>query len=648
MLGNMQLLSTRLPAVFLLRIVTAGGLFVGSLNLTSAQESDARVLPLLALRARQQTEALQSSSVIRDFRFEDQIAESGIKFEHHVVEDAGKNWKPAHYDHGNGVAIADVDGDGKLDLYFTDQLGSNELWRNLGNGRFENITHSAGLSLSNQISVAASFADIDNDGDPDLFVTTVRYGNHLFENRGGGRFHDISKEASLNYSGHSSGAIFFDYDRDGLLDLFVCNVGVYTDNEKSRDGFYFATTNAFSAHLDPKRVEYSLLYRNLGGRKFKEVSADLGLRDGGWSGDASVCDVNQDGFPDLYVLNMQGDNHYWENQGGKKFIEKTAQYFPKTPWGAMGIRFFDFNNDGLFDVYLTDMHSDMTKQQGVEALKFPLSIEKAKSEKWCMERWSDSFLQGASNNIFGNAFYVNKGNGKFEEVSDRLGTETYWPWGPSTGDLNADGFQDLFVTAGLGHPFRYAINSVLLNEAGRTFVDAEFALGVEPRKDGRSSKTYFTLDCDGTDKGHANCAGKTGTVPFNAAISTRSSVIFDLDDDGDLDIVTNEFNDRPQMLVSNLSGKRQLRWLKVALKGNKSNRDALGAIVKVQAGAKSYTQYHDGKSGYLGQSSAPLYFGLGEAQKVNRIEVTWPGGRKQNVDSVDGINRLLTIQEPAE
>lgn len=644
----MQFSSTRVRAVFLLQILATAKLVVGLPETSVAQESDARVLPLLALRARQQAEALQGSAVIRDFKFEDRIAESGIKFEHHVVDDAGKNWKPAHYDHGNGVAIADVDGDGKLDLYFADQLRANELWRNLGNGRFENITPLSGLALSNQISVAASFADIDNDGDPDLFVTTVRHGNHLFENLGGGKFRDISREAAVNYPGHSSGAIFFDYDRDGLLDLFVCNVGIYTDDAKSRDGFYFATTNAFSAHLDSKRVEYSLLYRNLGGRKFKEVSSDLGLRDGGWSGDASVCDVNQDGFPDLYVLNMQGDNHYWENQGGKRFVEKTAQYFPKTPWGAMGIRFFDFNNDGLFDLYLTDMHSDMTKQQGVEALKFPLSVEKAKSERWCMERWSDSFLQGASNNIFGNAFYVNKDNGKFEEASDRLGTETYWPWGPSTGDLNADGFQDLFVTAGMGHPFRYAINSVLLNDAGKAFVDAEFALGVEPRKDGRCSKIYFTLDCDGADKGNVNCGGKTGTVPFNAAISTRSSVVFDVDDDGDLDIVTNEFNDRPQFLVSNLSSKRQLRWLKIAPRGSKSNRDALGAIVKVQAGGKSFTQCHDGKSGYLAQSSVPLYFGLGDATKVDRIEVTWPSGRKQSIDSVEGVNRLLTLQEPAE
>lgn len=614
----------------------------------SAQLVDSPLTRLLTNRARQQAGAIKRDASFHDFKFTDRIAQSGITFENQIVDDAGKNWKPAHYDHGNGIAVADVDGDGRSDLYFVSQLGSNQLWRNLGGGRFENITEKAGVALAGQIGVTASFADIDNDGDPDLFVTTVRYDNHLFENLGGGRFKDITKDAALDYSGHSSGSVFFDFDRDGLLDLFVCNVGVYTENTKGRGGFYHAVTNGFYGHTKPERTEYSLLYHNLGGRKFKEVSTEMNLRDGGWSGDASSCDVNGDGFPDLYVLNMQGDNHYYENQSGKRFVEKTAAYFPKTPWGGMGIKFFDFNNDGLMDLYLTDMHSDMTKGQGVEALNLPYPVEKAKSEKWCTVQWTDAFLQGASNNIFGNAFYVNQGGGRFEETSDRLGLETYWPWGPSAGDFNADGFQDVFVTAGMGHPFRYGINSLLLNDSGRKFFDAEFLLSIEPRAGNRHEKVYFTLDCDGEDKTNPLCEGKTGQTPFTAAISTRSSAILDIDDDGDLDLVTNEFNDRPQFLVSNLSEKKSIHWLKVSLVGTTSNRDGLGAIVRVQAEGKTQTQCNDGKSGYLSQSSIPLYFGLGDATKVERVEVTWPSGKKQTVTTDLTANKLLAIKESSE
>ena len=179
----------------------------------------------------------------------------------------------------------------------------------------------------------------------------------------------------------------------------------------------------------------------------------------------------------------------------------------------MGIKFFDFNNDGLMDLFITDMHSDMTDSQTKSGKPdFSRSFEKRKSDEWCSVEWTDAFLQGASNNIFGNAFYQNKGNGTFEEVSDKIGAETYWPWGISVADVNADGYEDVFVTAGMGWPFRYGINSVLLNDDGKRFVDSEYVLGVEPRKDNRFEKEYFTLDASGEDKKHSLAYHKKGLI----------------------------------------------------------------------------------------------------------------------------------------
>lgn len=613
----------------------------------NAQEVAARpsvTMRYLQERARQQETGASERQAFFGFQFTNRVVESGIRFEHHIVDDAGKTYKAAHYDHGNGVAAADVDGDGLIDLYFTTELGENELWRNLGNGKFENKTGSAGLALRNQVSVAAAFADVDNDGDPDLFVTTVRHGNHLFRNLGGCRFEDITKEAGLDYTGHSSGAVFLDVDNDGLLDLFLTNVGTYTTNEKGRGGFYVALPDAFAGHLDPHRTEFSILYKNLGNGRFRDVSKEMNLRDGSWSGDAAFADLNTDGYPDLYVVNMQGDDHYYENQGGTNFLDRTAERFPKTPWGAMGVKFFDFNQDGLPDLFVTDMHSDMTQGQTQEALRFGANVEKAKSEAYCSVQWTEQYLQGSSNNVFGNAFYQNQGGGRFLEVSERLGVETYWPWGFSVGDLNADGYEDIVVTAGMGYPFRYGINSVLLNEGGTRFFDAEFLLGVEPRANGRLGKEWFTLDCDGTDRTNPMCAGKTGTVSVPGSLSSRSSAILDLDNDGDLDIVFLDFNDRPQVLISNLSDQRKIHHLKVQLIGRRTNRDGLGATVKVRAGGRTWTQYHDGKSGYLAQSSLPLYFGLGTADKVDSVEVTWPSGIKQTVEQVKA-DALLKINE---
>ena len=595
-----------------------------------------------------QIQAASAWKTYHDFQFVDRRAESGILFEQHPVDDAAKNYKAVHYDHGTAVAVADVDGDGRLDLYFVNQIGGNQLWRNLGQGKFEEITASAGVALAGKVSVAASFADIDNDGLPDLFVTTVRMGNALFKNLGHGRFKDITAASGLEVKvpAHSSGAVFFDFNRDGLLDLFVVNVGVYTRNETGRGGFFLGRSDAFQGHQFPARSEQSVLYQNLGGGKFVDVSRKTGLEHRGWSGDATFCDLNQDGFPDLYVLSMSGGDKYYENDHGQHFIEKTADYFPKTPWGAMGVKFFDFNLDGLMDLYVTDMHSDMSPGQmkaGDE--DFSPRFEKRKSDVWCAVDWTPTTWRSASNNIFGNAFYLNQGQGPFSEVSAQVGAETYWPWGITVADLNADGYEDVFVTAGMGYPLRYAINSVLLNEGGQRFVDSEFVLGVEPRAGNRIEKEFFVLDCSGEDKRHPLCRGLTGKVSVTGTTSSRGSVAFDLDDDGDLDLVTNEWNDRPQVLISNLAATRPVHFLKVKLVGSVSNRDALGTTVKVRSGGKTYTKYHDGKSGYLAQSSSPLYFGLDDATRIDGIDVLWPSGKKQTLTEGIPVNALLTITE---
>jgi hypothetical protein len=594
----------------------------------------------LPARKKAQLETVKQFNVFYQFHFTDRRKESGITFSHHAVDSITKHMRMGHYDHGSAVAVADVDGDGLYDIYFLNQIGGNELWKNLGGGKFKNITQEAGVALDGRVSVGAAFADIDNDGDQDLFVTTVRGGNVLFENDGHGHFKDISKEAGVDLVAHSSGAFFFDYDNDGLLDILVCNVGNYTTDEKGPDGAYVGIPNAFAGHLHPERFEHPVLYKNLGHNHFKDVTADVGLDPKGWCGDASFGDVNGDGWPDIFFLNMQGHNHYYENQAGKKFIEKTDQYFPKTPWGAMGIKFFDYDNDGRMDLLVTDMHSDMSEDQDFESEKSKSAIS-----------WTDSYIQGSkSDYIWGNALYHNLGDGKFEEISDRLRVETYWPWGVSVGDINADGWDDLFVASGMSYPYRYGINSMLLNNRGEKFLDSEFLLGIEPRKS--LYTPWFEIDCSDPQERQAQekldskiCIGQKGKFVVMAPRSSRSSVMFDLDNDGDLDIVTNDFNSEPQVLINDLAQTKQIHWLKIVLVGTASNRNGLGAILRVHAGGQTYTKYNDGKSGYLAQSALPLYFGLGAATKIDSVEVDWPSRRKQIITSDLRENQTLQIVE---
>jgi hypothetical protein len=643
------------PRIVLVVAIPLLGSCTSSSEKKSAEKPAVSTTPAwLVDRGRQEAQLASKSSVSHDFKFTDKRQESGITFQNRVVDDAGKDYKLVHYDHGSGICSADVDGDGRPDLYFATQLGTSELWKNLGNDRFADITSQAGLAMTDAIAVGCSFADIDNDGDPDLFVTTVRHGNRLFENTGNGTFRDITAQAGVGYSGHSSGAVFFDYDGDGLLDLFVTNVGVYTTDERGPSGYFVGRGDAFMGHLHPERAEASILYHNLGGNRFKDVSKQTGLIDKSWSGDATTLDINQDGFPDLYILDMQGGDHLWLNEGGKHFRDATAKYFPKTPWGSMGVKAFDFDGDGRLDIFVTSMHPDMW----VNVAPGNWAAETRKADSATVA--AGMIPGGKAGFIFGNELFANHGAGNFTEVSDSLGVETYWPWGPSVEDLNADGWDDIFIAAGMNFPFRYGINSVLLNESGRHFLPSEFVVGVEPRVNGATQQVWYTLECGGMDAFNPICAAcanpdaKTMGCSIDSAkhltmmgsLGTRSAVALDLDGDGDVDIVTNEFNGRPQVLISDLAQRRHVNFLRVQPRGARSNREGLGAqVTVVLPDGRRILKPVDGKSGYLSQSDLPLYFGLGAADNVASIEIVWPSGHRQTMAGPIQAGKVVEIDE---
>jgi hypothetical protein len=299
----------------------------------------------------------------------------------------------------------------------------------------------------------------------------------------------------------------------------------------------------------------------------------------------------------------------------------------------MGVKVFDYDRDRQLDLFITDMHTDMVHD-----------LEPHEEKMKMRRNLPLQVLATDGNHQLGNTFFRKRGKDSFEEISDRINAENYWPWGISVGDLNADGFEDVFVAASMNYPYRYGINSLLLNDSGKTFVDSEFVLGIEPRAKG-TSQPWMELDCSGTDRDNRHCKDCGGKVLVMAATGTRSSVMLDIEGDGDLDIVTNDFGGTPMVLRSNLSEQPSLNYLKIELIGSESNRDGLGATVLVHAGEQQMLSVHDGKSGYLAQSRLPLYFGLGSADLIDKIEINWPSGARQTVSGPIPSNQLLTIRE---
>lgn len=597
--------------------------------------------------AEKESTALTTADAVPQFQFTECAEDLGITFAPQIVDDQRHRLLVNHYDHGNGISVADVDGDSILDLYFTSQVGPNELWKGTTDHRFEQATEDAGVGLEDRLSVAASFGDTDNDGDPDLFVTSIQSSNAFFENMGNGKFVERTVESGLEYVGHSSKGTFFDFDRDGLLDLFVSNVGKFTTEEyvavrndlgnsqpDTELSYYVGRPDAFSGHLLPGLAECSRLYRNLGSNRFEDVTEKFNLHtDLSWSGDAIAFDANGDNWPDLYVCNMQGHDHLYINNQGQSFTDETNTYFAATPWGTMGACVTDFDNTGTLDLFLTDMHSDMSIDVGPDK-------EKLKSEI----AWPEEFLKSEGRSIYGNAFFRQSPEGKFDEISDQINAENYWPWGLSHADVNADGYQDAFLTSSMCFPYRYCTNSLLLNNKGLTFLDAHFSTGIEPRPKAEQIAPWFALDFDGDDAGNKLQKSRQGKWVVWSATGSRSSAILDIDDDGDLDIVTNEFNTRPQVFRSDLQSTSP-NHLKVRLQGTTSNRDAIGATVHVVTKDGSQTQLHSGNSGYLSQSSIPLYFGLGSATTVSEITIHWPSGQTQIVKGPIDANQMLEVTE---
>jgi hypothetical protein len=548
------------------------------------------------------------------------------------------------YDHGCGVAVADFDGDGFDDVYFVNQLGRCALYKNKGDGTFEDVTDRARVGLGDRICVAAVWCDYDNDGYPDLYVTSTRGGNVLFLNNGNGTFTDVTEKAGVKCVAHSQTAVFFDYNNDGHPDLFVTNTAQWTLN-KARGARFFPGPNDFW-DMAKSAPENHILFRNNGNGTFTDVTRSAGLEGKGWGGDVAVFDYDDDGHLDLFVTNMFGANQLYRNNGNGKFTEVTKTVLGRTSWGAIGCKALDFNNDGHLDLFVTDMHSDMwwpfsrdprSVPSSILTRKYPhvmgYSYKMAQGAPDLEKQYADTFNIKYDEVVFGNTLFKRLPSGKFEEVSDKANLETFWPWGIVTGDFDNDGYLDIFIPAGMGFPYSYWPNSLLMNNGNESFTDRASIQGIDPPLGGEYMEEPI--------------AGQP------ASRSSRAAAVADFRHVGRLDLVVNNFNDRAHYFRNEFPQKNWVQFRLTGAKRNgdasdepvkKSNRDAIGALVTIHLGKEVMVRQVETAGGYLSQSTRTLHFGLGDRDRIDRVEVRWPSGRRQRIDA-PAINQLHPVEE---
>ena len=478
-----------------------------------------------------------------------------------------------------GVAAFDFDGDGLVDLFVTngarqpaldkpDPSWWNRLYRNRGNGKFEDVTEKSGLRGAG-FSMGAAAADYDNDGHPDLFVAGVAR-NFLFRNRGDGTFEDVTARAGIHGEHWSVAAGWFDYDGDGRLDLFVVN---YVEWNPATEQVCKDPQSGQALHCHPRfyRGLPNTLYHNNGDGTFTDVSEVAGIRSHVGKGmSVAFADYDGDGRPDIFVTNDTEPNFLFHNDGDGRFTEAgmragVAFNDDGRAVSAMGVDFRDLDNDGRPDVFLTAVVNET----------YPL--------------------------------YRNLGKGLFADFTyrSRVGAATARTTGWANGifDFNNDGRKDLFAANG-------DLNDIAPRESNFVLVQ-------------REDRTFDAV--------------RTGPPA-----RYRGAAFADFDNDGRVDIVVTRLGERP-VLLRNTSARAN-HWLGVKLIGTRGNRDGIGAIVHVKTAAGDQWNHATTAVGYASSSDVRVHFGLGAATRAT-VEVRWPGGTLQRLGEVES-DRYLTVREP--
>lgn len=543
------------------------------------------------------------------FALHDATAAAGIHFVHHraTLDPKLANIEPHVAAVGASVAVGDFDGDGWPDFYVTSSRVDtpNALYRNRGDGTFEDVAAQAGVADLNRAgdgaSMGAVWGDYDNDGREDLLV--YRYGNlTLLHNVDGTRFEDVTNAAGLHRWINSNGAIWFDYDRDGLLDLYV--TAYFRDDV---DLWHVTTTrimhNSFEYATNGGK---NRLFHNLGKGRFEDVTDAMGVGSTRWTLAAASADFNQDGWPDLYLANDYGPEELFLNQQGKGFKPSNTGLESESKSG-MSVALGDVYNRGRMDVFVTNISAKGYLFQ--------------------------------NNNLRVNQLAEGTG---FRNVADPVVADAGWAWGSQFADLNNDGTDELFVANGFisddsTHNYWYSMSKIAGANA-RLFEDAATwpAFGTQSLSGFERSRVYL-------NRGLAGWADVAQAVGVTDTYDGRAVAMADFTNRGAMDVVVANLN-QPVVLYRD-SPDSANHWIAFKLIGTRSNRSAIGAEVVIESGEATQRRVVDGGMGFASQNDRRPHFGLGAREWVDRAVIHWPSGEQQVLTHL-AADTLHTITEP--
>lgn len=555
---------------------------------------------------------------------------TGVTFANTLPEKADFNiLNYLYYYNGGGVAVGDIDGDGLPDLYFTSNLGPNKLYRNKGNYQFEDITDKAGVADSIGWKTGVTMADVNGDGKIDIYVSGADYlGMHgrnvLYINNGDGTFTDRTKEYGLDRVGYNTQALFFDYDGDGDLDMYLLDHSTHAER----------TIESQAQHSAKSPRTGDRLFRNDGGH-FTDVTDAAGLHDGidGYGLGIVASDFNNDGCPDLYIANdFQGNDYLYMNNCNGTFTESITKATGHTSRFSMGVDAADFNNDGRTDIISLDMLPEREDILKTSASAESFNVFNLTLQAGYMPQYSRNALQ------------LNRGKGKFSEIGYLAGVSaTDWSWAPLFADLDNDGRKDLFVTNGIYHrPNDMDYISFVGNEAVQATLHDTITKGnlrlLQMMPQVPIANYAFHNEGDLRFK---NMAEEWGLA--QPGFSNGAAYV-DLNNSGNLDLVVNNINAPASIYRNHAREINKNHYLTVQLRGSGANTAGIGTRVEItQKGVKQVVEQMPTR-GFLSSVDPRPHFGLGSSSRIDSLTVIWPDHRFQILTNLEG-DRILTLSQ---